>query len=324
MDKRLQDAPCGVITMDTNGVIQEVNDRFSLWMIFDEKELVGKNLDVFLSRANKMFFHTYFYPTIHIEEFIEEFFTYFINKKGDSIPFLLNANKQIRDGKTVIEIMLIQMKTRINYEMELRKIQKDMKTAYYEQEDAYEELIQLHQEIQQKQEELMEVNQALVKLSNTDKLTLLPNRRYFETELTRQRNLSLQYKKPLSIAMIDIDFFKKVNDTYGHLTGDKVLSHLATLLKQYSPENATLARYGGEEFVCILPNHHREEAIKIASLFNEKVANHPWETVNHLTISLGIATMQEDDTEESLLERADRALYHSKENGRNQVTYFST
>lgn len=324
MDKRVQDAPCGILSLNLDGIILEANPRFRSWMMFDEKDLLGKSLDILLSKASKMLFHTYFYPTLHVEGTIEEFFIYLTNQAGDSIPFLLNANEQIRNEETVIEIILIQMKKRIHYEMELRTIQENMKKAYQEQENAYDELTQLHQEIQTTQEELIEMNQELIKLSNTDKLTLLPNRHYFENELTHQINLWHHYQKPLSLAMLDIDHFKKVNDTYGHLTGDQVLASLATLLKNDLPKKATLARYGGEEFICILPNHSLAEATEIGQGFIEKTSKHSWELVPHLTISVGVAMMQSKDTKETFLERADQALYASKNNGRNQVTSFSS
>lgn len=324
MDKRLQDAPCGMIAIDEKGMILEVNRRFISWMMFAEEDVVGKSLDTFLSRAGRMFFHTYFYPTIHLDGYLEEFFTYLTDATGDSIPFLLNASKQTTNGKATIDIMFIQMKKRIDYEMELKKIQKGMKEAYRKQEDAYDELAQLHEEIQKKQVQLIEVNEELTQLSNTDKLTLLPNRRFFERELTHQINLYNNHQKPLSLIMFDIDHFKKINDTYGHLTGDHVLSQLASLLSHEIPQEATLARYGGEEFMVIFPNTNREEAIQFGHMLNQKVATHTWETIEHLTISVGITTMHQDDTMESFIERSDYALYASKENGRNRVTYFST
>lgn len=130
-----------------------------------------------------------------------------------------------------------------------------------------------------------------------------------------------EHKTPMSLLILDIDFFKRVNDTYGHPVGDKVLVHLAQLMKGVARGQDHLCRYGGEEFVVILPNTPIDLAREIGTAYNKAVAKESWPEIGTLTISVGIATIQDDDTEAQLLNRADRALYYSKQNGRNRVTH---
>lgn len=115
-----------------------------------------------------------------------------------------------------------------------------------------------------------------------------------------------------------IDHFKNVNDTYGHQIGDVVLEQLAQLLKEAVGEQGIVCRFGGEEFTIILIGHDQE----VANTISERVAEKSWPHVAHLTVSIGMAYFKADDTEETLIECADQALYYSKEHGRNRVTVY--
>lgn len=123
-----------------------------------------------------------------------------------------------------------------------------------------------------------------------------------------------------SLLIIDIDRFKSINDTYGHPVGDLVLTNLAELLQSMSREMDIVARYGGEEFVIILPGNDQEEAIRTAEKYRSMTASRDWGEYS-ITVSIGVATVTQADTEQSIVHQADLALYASKSGGRNQVTH---
>lgn len=161
-------------------------------------------------------------------------------------------------------------------------------------------------------------------LAVTDGLTGLLNYRTFQERLQHEFERSRRYNTSLSLAMIDLDLFKNINDTYGHLQGDIVLRGIANILKQSSREIDILARYGGEEFVLILPDTNAQNAKKAAERIRKSVEEHEFEiasgTVN-VTVSIGVATAPDPRalTKTHLIEKADRALYKSKQDGRNKV-----
>ena len=160
-------------------------------------------------------------------------------------------------------------------------------------------------------------------LSITDALTGLFNRRHFENTADREFLRAVRYKNNLTFAVIDIDFFKKINDTYGHLCGDKILKEVAFLLNDSFRKTDIVFRYGGEEFVIILTETNAENAKIPLERLREKVEknNFKFKTQDlKVTISIGYASNL-DDCEDAteLFDFADDALYKAKENGRNQI-----
>jgi two-component system cell cycle response regulator len=130
-----------------------------------------------------------------------------------------------------------------------------------------------------------------------------------------------RYNFPLSIAMIDIDFFKKINDTYGHLTGDCILKELALLLKENFRESDIIARYGGEEFIIIMPFSDLKNACKKMDEFRKTVEKYNFcNSGLKVTISAGVEEYNFKDDILNFIEKADKKLYISKTNGRNRVT----
>lgn len=163
------------------------------------------------------------------------------------------------------------------------------------------------------------------KLATTDGLTELYNHRYFQEQLQNHIQHSKRYDVPLSLIIVDIDFFKKFNDTYGHQSGDMVLRQVAFTLKRNVRMTDVVCRYGGEEMSIILPNTKYEEAVSIANKLCNLVAEKKCKLSNgketNVTISLGVSTFGDNDGETSaeLIESADKRLYNAKENGRNRV-----
>ena len=162
------------------------------------------------------------------------------------------------------------------------------------------------------------------KLATTDGLTELYNHRYFQEQMIMHIETSKRYEFNFSLILIDIDFFKKFNDKFGHQSGDAVLKQVAQTLKKNVRSTDIVCRYGGEEMAVILSNTNNEEAVHTAQKLCNAVAGRLFDLANnqkeHVTISLGVATYpQNGESSQALIEYADNGLYKAKENGRNQV-----
>src|SRR5581483_381286 len=153
----------------------------------------------------------------------------------------------------------------------------------------------------------------------TDELTRLPNRRYMAQRFLQEMQRARRYHKELAFVMIDIDHFKQVNDTYGHLQGDQVLAELAKILTAAKRESDVAARYGGEEFALILHETDPEGAMVLAERIRASVEQATFPGNLKLTISIGVAATNDETQFTSLMEKADEALYEAKEGGRNRV-----
>lgn len=159
----------------------------------------------------------------------------------------------------------------------------------------------------------------LNQLATQDVLTQIANRFQFDKVLEHSISLSQRYGRTLSIIMIDIDYFKEVNDTYGHLIGDEVLKKLAHILSEGIRKSDVIARWGGEEFVVLLPDSELSSALKLAEALRIKVAESDFDPVRQVTCSIGVARWNEGENSDQLLKRVDEKLYTAKENGRNRV-----
>lgn len=162
----------------------------------------------------------------------------------------------------------------------------------------------------------------VLQYATLDALTNLNNRRQFEIRLKQEIATTKRQKNPLCAMMIDIDFFKKVNDTYGHASGDEVLRTIASIIKAQLRESDIPARYGGEEFAVLLPYTHIEEAQIVGERLRKAVeeASIQLDKLNiNVTISMGLAELTPDLSGEELFKLADKALYEAKETGRNRV-----
>lgn len=179
--------------------------------------------------------------------------------------------------------------------------------------------------IKRLQDELEEKNKELEELSISDGLTGLFNHRHIHEELHEEFERAERAQGPLAVAMFDLDHFKRVNDTYGHQTGDRVLVELSAILRQTAREIDKLGRYGGEEFIVILPNTDIDDAASFADRVRQKIEHHAFPAGRNdplrMTLSAGVAAYPHPHVKEarSLVERADIALYAAKRGGRNRV-----
>ncbi len=167
--------------------------------------------------------------------------------------------------------------------------------------------------------ELEQKNQRLEELSTTDSLTSLRNRYYVENSLENALLTANIRRESLSILLLDLDHFKQVNDSYGHSVGDDVLVLFSRLLKQHLKPKQIAGRWGGEEFLVILPRANKEMAYVVAEDLRRKVEAYSFPDVKHITVSIGLAETQMDESPNFLIHRADNALYQAKSIGRNCV-----
>lgn len=196
-----------------------------------------------------------------------------------------------------------------------RDMQQTVRTLNARLDESHLEVENLRKEVRRAREDAM-----------IDGLTGLANRRSFDSALTQYLAATASDMNGPSLLIADIDNFKRINDSYGHLFGDKVIRSIATILRDNVKGKDLAARYGGEEFVVILPETSLEGAQSLAEKIRKIIANcrikriGSDETVANITISLGVASWLPGETEQQLIARADNALYQSKQQGRNRVT----
>lgn len=174
-------------------------------------------------------------------------------------------------------------------------------------------------ELSKVKKEVESKNEELKKLAVTDKLTTLYNRVKLDEFLQQEINRSQRYGNSFAVGMVDIDYFKNVNDSYGHQVGDMVLVEIAKLLKEGKRESDIVGRWGGEEFIIIYPETTLDGAKQHIEGIRSRIENHLFSVVKHKTASFGLTMYKKGDTIESLIKRVDDALYQAKELGRNRV-----
>ncbi len=168
---------------------------------------------------------------------------------------------------------------------------------------------------------LEESYRKLEKLSFTDSLTSLYNRRYIEELLAKEIEKSNRYDKELGLILFDIDDFKNVNDTYGHSKGDQVLKKLTKSLASSLRDSDSFGRWGGEEFLIIVPEISEKNLQALSEKLRLQVLSIDCEIEQSLSCSFGLCMLKEDDTFYTFIDRADGAMYKAKENGKNRIFY---
>ncbi|VVB83906.1 Diguanylate cyclase, GGDEF domain [uncultured archaeon] len=167
-------------------------------------------------------------------------------------------------------------------------------------------------------ESINESVSMLYEVATHDEKTGLSNNKFFETILDMEIEKAKREQEKLSLILIDIDFFKKINDTYGHIKADELLKVLANVLKKTIRRSDIAARFGGEEFVILLPETNLKKAIHFAARLGTAIHSNSILKKHHLTVSGGVTEYKPNEKKKRFKERADKALYHAKQTGRDK------
>jgi len=230
-----------------------------------------------------------------------------LSDHGQTLDHMAGQLQDIHDFQGVREVIDQMLDTTKAIIKSGSRLQTRMKVSS-------EDLKQLHKELEISQKE-----------ARTDALTGLENRRGLEKRLELERIRARQNNALFSVIMIDIDYFKKVNDTHGHLVGDSLLKGFAAVLKNKVRRNDMVARYGGEEFLLLLPETGVEGAYAVAEKIRAALVNQDWKVKNsgkrigQIKASMGIAQYVMNETGNQVIDRADSALYQAKEQGRDRI-----
>ncbi len=308
MEEQLYSAPLGYLVMDKNLKIIEMN-KMMREMANVKSESVPTHMHSLLTMASRVYFQTYFIPTIITHGAVDEMFLKLKSSEGP-IPVLMNTKKR----NDLFECAFMQVSVRNEYEKELLDAKREAEWISLATTEANRKLQGLLDEVECKQSELNVLNERLKEMTITDVLTGLKNRRYLEEWL---QNFSED--RSLALLMIDIDFFKRINDTFGHHAGDAVLKDLAAVLADVIGDAGFAVRLGGEEFVGVLWKTELQEAGMMAEKIRRNIEKYDG-FPQPITVSIGVASATGSTPYADLLAEADAALYDSKNKGRNRVT----
>jgi two-component system, cell cycle response regulator len=187
-----------------------------------------------------------------------------------------------------------------------------------------EELAQSHEALHESNNTILEQARQLREMSIRDALTDLYNRRHFDEQAHQLFEQSVRHGHPMTVVMGDIDFFKRINDTYSHATGDVVLKQIAEILRTHMRVSDVVARYGGEEFVMLLPETPLPQAAALCDKLRQMIETFPWANVHpdlRVTMSMGLCADVAPGAVETMLDKADELLYRAKAMGRNRVCF---
>lgn len=173
--------------------------------------------------------------------------------------------------------------------------------------------------LNEKEAKLQKTVQRLDQLAGTDSLTSAGNRRQFDEMVERELDRSRRFGHPISLMLLDLDLFKMINDTHGHVQGDRVLQHVAECIRNVLRKSDSLSRWGGEEFVILMPDTELSSAAILAERVRASIASHSIEGLGSVTASIGVAELMESESREQWVARVDAAMYRAKDGGRNRV-----
>ena len=242
--------------------------------------------------------------------------------------FAIRETKQIRlinDGIASIKKRKFDNTIEIVSSDDLGDLAKTFNEMSVEIQNTYQDLedhaIGLEEKVKERTKEIEDKNSQLEELVVRDRLTGLYNRTKLDEVLEYEYKRSKRYNSVFGVIMIDIDFFKKVNDTHGHQVGDTVLCEFASLIEENSRETDTVGRWGGEEFLIVVENIDKEAILQLAEKLRACVDEYEFSIVKHKTASFGVTIYQSEDEINKIVARADIALYKAKHNGRNRVEF---
>ena len=318
----LEHLPCPVLVTSCSGRVLHINRDFKQLVTPESSD----NMDYYLPPASRIFLHTYAWPLLLRNHEFNELYMQLQSADGQQIPVMTNARLIEAEGERVVIWLFFVAKERQRFEAELLKARKHAQENAIELTKVNIELQKANAKLSQYAQEAKTKADKFAQLSLTDPLTNLGNRRALTRDVKQWMNTA-NSESVASLLLIDVDFFKQINDCFGHAEGDEVLRHLARQLLKSAGKHDTVIRHGGEEFALWLPNLDQEEAKRTAQRVHDHmvqilVGNKP------ITVSIGIASMAQNRQDtgiflDLLLAEADAAVYEAKARGRNCTICFS-
>lgn len=294
-----QSAPDAMLKIDIDGQILKANTQASALFKYQQQELLTLNIAALIAMDIR---HKH-------QDYIRKFFNQGSSSKlmGSNRGNLHGLDKYGNKLPVEITISLVKLEKGTFALAIIRDVR--------EREDLINSL-----------RAQLQKNQELLHISTINELTQAYNHKYFKDNLKQELLNAHKHNDKLSLMVMDIDFFKKVNDSYGHLVGDKILSEFAAKIMAVKRNCDIFCRVGGEEFTLILPQTNHQEAMVIAQRINDAIRTNHFNISNthniKITVSIGITSnLGHNDCPENMFQRADSALYQAKQNGRDMYTY---
>ena len=305
----IMSAPDAIFGVDTHGNIVFANHEAANLLGYEDNELHGRNVEILVPESLR---DTH---ALHREDF-------FSNLRTRSMGTGLELKARRKDGSEIpVEINLSHSNT------ELGQLVIAYMRDITERTLAEIALRNANQQLGSQLREIESLQESLREQAIRDPLTQLHNRRFLDETVELEFHHADRFSETLSIILLDIDYFKEINDRYGHTAGDACLVTLANLLQQHCRRSDITCRYGGEEFILVLPNTNTEGAEQHAEELRHLVENEVFTVDEHeikFTISLGISSYPAHGADyRQIINKADEALYVSKRTGRNRVTVWS-
>lgn len=287
-----------VSVTDVGGNITYVNDKFCEISQYKAEELIGQNHRILNSGVHPHSFFEEMWATISAGQVWQ----------GDVCNLRKNGSRYW------VSSTIVPFLDEVGHPYKYISARTDI-TAIKEAEDILvRDKIELEALIQERTEELQ-------RLANTDVLTGLYNRRYFNDVMSTELARARRYGTPFALILFDVDYFKRINDVYGHQAGDEVLVKIALLATNNIRDVDVLARWGGEEFAILTMNGGIHSAYKLAEHLRGVIASFVFTEVGQLTCSFGVTEFREGDDLDDMLKRADKNMYQAKEAGRDNVVF---
>jgi diguanylate cyclase (GGDEF)-like protein len=280
----------GAMVTDENRRIIYANTYFSYELNWDLETLVGKSSDDLFTFASKIFFENYLMPTLLHDKKCEEMQLTLYDGNGKRIPILVSTKI---DEKGHIYWVFFNASKR---------------------DKLYKELINVRKELEAQVK-------ILISMASTDELTGLMNRREINLRAPELINQAKRYKNTISLLMVDIDHFKEINDSFGHVQGDKLLNELGLRLQTFGRQTDLIARFGGEEFIILLPDTDKAGTKLFAAQLHELMSEIKINNTS-VTISIGVTISDGSLNLDNLTKQADNALYMAKSTGRNRTVFY--
>jgi diguanylate cyclase (GGDEF)-like protein len=281
---------CGALVTNAANIIIYVNSYFTNELLWNPEQLIGKNADIIFTQSSRIFFQSYLIPTLLHEQICEEMQLIIFNADGLRIPITVNA--RLSDDGCIYWSFFNASK----------------------RDQLYDELIKTRKKLEEQAEKLK-------LLASTDELTQLLNRREMKYRCTLALEQAARSHQSVSLLVLDVDHFKIINDTFGHLEGDRVLKELGHILKNFCRQTDLVSRFGGEEFLILLPDSNKSDTLLFCNRLQDSITQIKVGD-GVLTVSIGVSICDDKTLFTDLFTQADKAMYKAKALGRNRTEVY--